>query len=256
MRNPWVRLSMALGVAGCAAVACLCPGAMVSPGDVRQGHRQIAGDCLSCHAPFRGAPPERCVSCHPVDRIGLGASRATGAAETSKPKVPFHQHVQDDGCAGCHTEHRDSSFVGGDATFSHACLKPFVQRDCGKCHAMPRDAAHTGVVGACDGCHATAKWSPATTDHKKYFRLDPKHVTACATCHPGGDYRKYTCYGCHQHSLDRVEKKHQRVNVVNLDSCMQPQCHSRMAGDKVRGGPSRRGGPRPPPAGPRRGEGD
>ena len=35
--------------------------------------------------------------------------------------------------------------------------------------------------------------------------------------------KEYSCTGCHEHSLDRMEKKHREEGVTNLDRCRR--CH-------------------------------
>jgi len=227
MTRAWEVLWVLLGMAVCAVPVFVWPNAMLSPGALRAGHRQLAGDCLKCHSPFRGAPADRCLSCHPVDQIGLaGAGDGTGPR---KAKTPFHKHLIEEDCNACHVEHGDVAVGRTEITFDHESLWTTAQNACALCHPMPQDMAHRGLVRNCEKCHGTAQWSPATCDHRKYFRLDRDHRAECVTCHPGGDLKKYTCYGCHEHSPNGMRREHREERVTDLDKCAE--CHGRRGGD-------------------------
>jgi hypothetical protein len=61
----------------------------------------------------------------------------------------------------------------------------------------------------------------------------------CATCHVDNDYKKYTCYGCHEHTLANVTRKHRKhvkERIQNFENCVQ--CH-RSVHDKPREGRER-----------------
>ena len=66
-------------------------------------------------------------------------------------------------------------------------------------------------------------WKPATFDHARYFRLDRDHAVACATCHVGNDYARYTCYGCHEHTPARVRAEHAEEGITAFEHCVE--CH-------------------------------
>jgi len=57
---------------------------------------------------------------------------------------------------------------------------------------------------------------PATFDHNQYFVLDRDHNARCVTCHLGNDYKRYTCYGCHEHTPDNIRREHIEEASVNL----------------------------------------
>ena len=56
-------------------------------------------------------------------------------------------------------------------------------------------------------------------------------ATTTRTCHVNNDYKKYTCYGCHEHTLPNVTRKHVKERIQNFENCVQ--CH-RSAHDKPR----------------------
>jgi hypothetical protein len=223
MKNSWMWLGLVLGIATCAALVCLFPATMASPGGLRQGHQDLAGDCLKCHKPFQGAPRENCVACHQVDKIGLVAVQGKASAATRPRKAQFHQHLQEQDCVACHPEHRDSAVNVAEPQFNHQLVNAAVRGDCPKCHQAPKDVAHRWIATDCDGCHTNTEWVPATCDHRKTFRLDSDHKPNCRTCHSYGDYRKFTCYGCHEHSAAKVERKHIKEGIRDFQKCAQ--CH-------------------------------
>ena len=76
----------------------------------------------------------------------------------------------------------------------------------------------------CADCHKTTAWKPATFEHDRYFRLDGDHRASCVTCHTEpGNYKKYTCYNCHEHSPARIIRKHEKEGIFNYQNCMK--CH-------------------------------
>jgi hypothetical protein len=73
------------------------------------------------------------------------------------------------------------------------------------------------------------RWKPATLDHDKLFVLDADHNAPCATCHTGGDYSRYTCYGCHAHRPDPVRARHLEEGIQNFENCVR--CHRSARGE-------------------------
>ena len=69
----------------------------------------------------------------------------------------------------------------------------------------------------------------ATIEHQKEFLVKYPDAKAklgkCSTCHENrANYKQYTCYGCHEHSRDRVLRQHRgEVRTTNLDDCIR--CH-------------------------------
>ncbi|EWS58946.1 hypothetical protein Y695_04654 [Hydrogenophaga sp. T4] len=54
--------------------------------------------------------------------------------------------------------------------------------------------------------------------------LDRDHNASCETCHKNpADYRQYTCYGCHEHTLANVREEHEEEGIRNFDNCVK--CH-------------------------------
>jgi hypothetical protein len=93
---------------------------------------------------------------------------------------------------------------------------------------------HAKITGNCSQCHAQNAWKPASFDHEKSFVLDQNHNVECATCHVNNDYSRYTCYGCHEHTLQNVLREHRDEGIRDLDHCVR--CHRSADGEGGEGG--------------------
>mgnify|MGYP000088079899 FL=1 len=121
----------------------------------------------------------------------------------------------------------------GNLIPAHSAL----QTDCFACHAPLRDAVHKAPKLACSTCHQPAGWKPATFDHNRFFALDKDHNTACTTCHLDGLYKRYTCYGCHEHQQAKIIAAHREEGMINIEKCAR--CHRRAEGEVEREGEGR-----------------
>jgi hypothetical protein len=75
MKRPWIWVVIVANLIGLIVLAFVYPSAMVSPGPLVPAHAELEGNCFACHAPFRGATPDRCVACHVVADIGVQTTR-------------------------------------------------------------------------------------------------------------------------------------------------------------------------------------
>jgi hypothetical protein len=215
---------------GVLLLAIFRPEPMLAPGPVKPAHAAIADDCFACHTPFKGAVAERCITCHAPARIGLFNTRGKRLAGG---KAAFHQQLTTPDCLACHTDHAGPALTGhSPATFHHDVLKPAVRGQCATCHAAPATTLHRQfATTSCATCHATSAWKPAHFAHDRLFRLDRDHNVACTTCHVGGNTRRYTCYGCHEHQPARVLAEHREEGVRgNIDNCAR--CHRSAEGER------------------------
>jgi hypothetical protein len=205
------------------ALAFIYPHLMVSPGALKRGHTELTQDCFACHQPWRGAVSERCVTCHAVQDIGLRTTK--GIPVTHKiPKTPFHQELVEQDCVACHSGHQRPKLTHRRLKpFSHALLRPVVSDRCEGCHKGPSDNLHRQNQSNCKTCHVQDHWKPTTFAHDKGFVLDRDHDTKCATCHTNDDYSRYTCYGCHEHTLEKMRKKHVKEGIADFENCVS--CH-------------------------------
>lgn len=188
-----------------------------------------------------------CMVCH-VDHVGPQKSSRGNKRFSHSLLRP----VTRDRCAACHAApqndlHRDLSVPCGrchrqdgwkPAAFDHALLAQSELARCETCHKAPGDRLHRQVNGRCTSCHVPRAWKPSTFAHDKAFVLDADHNVSCAACHEGDDFRRYTCYGCHEHTPSRVRAQHEGEGGRNLDNCVA--CH-RGAHGNGEGGSSRDG---------------
>ncbi len=222
-------LTALVAAAGLAAA----PRVALSPGDLSSGHAKLENRCFDCHTPGRGTPRAKCVTCHALDRIGSDAASA-------EPRVTairaMHRSFAAVACGECHTDHAGRGRTLATRRFSHELLSPEVRARCATCHdtRLPTDALHRQTAAECGSCHTTTAWKPATFAHDRYFVLDRDHGVECRTCHDQPtDYRRYTCYGCHEHTPARMRAEHREEGVRELDQCVR--CHRSADDDEGRG---------------------
>ncbi|HIJ82827.1 MAG TPA: hypothetical protein HPQ00_01340 [Magnetococcales bacterium] len=178
-------------------------------------HRPITSPCSQCHrqdkwkpAQFRhdqlsAAEQELCTDCH----------------KNKIPTDPLHRQVSSQ-CNQCHGKDKWKP-----AKFKHDML-PITKRErCIDCHQhkLPADPMHRHLSTPCGSCHTVTHWKPATMDHKPWFELDKNHLVACVRCHPANNYKAYTCYDCHEHSVEKIRSEHAEEGIRNYERCVQ--CH-------------------------------
>lgn len=225
-----------------AVLVFVYPNLMVGPGKLIPGHKQLETDCFACHAPLAGADSARCVVCHKQADIGL---LSTTGRPVVKPltTTPFHQKLLNQDCVACHSDHAGVRRFRAQGHFRHSLLEAKTRAECQTCHKSPKDSLHQQITGNCSQCHSQEKWLPATFDHNKYFELDRDHNARCVTCHLVNDYSRYTCYGCHEHTLDNIRRKHVKEGIRKFDDCVE--CHRNANEHDIRGeGGSRNRGDR------------
>ncbi len=211
--------------------------------------------CISCHkvadigvVTTKGAPvvdkktkvpfhqkllDQDCVACH-SDHVGVAKYRIShkfshGLVDTpireecigchQKPTDPTHGQVSEK-CSQCHSTDKWTP-----ATFDHQLLKDAEREQCVSCHKgkVPTDKLHNQVSDNCGQCHSTDKWKPATFDHAKLFVFDRDHDVKCTVCHTTADYKKYTCYECHEHSPRKIREEHEEEGIREYENCVA--CH-------------------------------
>lgn len=231
--NRFLKFVLAANLIVLAVLSFTYPHLMIGPGKLISGHKQLNVDCFACHKPLIGATSERCVNCHKPLDIGR---LTTEGLPIAKPlaSAPFHQQLISQNCISCHSDHAGVKRYKQHGHFNHALLKLDTREQCQDCHKPPDDNLHKQIADKCSQCHTQDKWVPATFDHNKYFVLDRDHNTRCATCHVRDDYKRYTCYGCHEHSKPSIRRKHIEEGVRDFDNCVK--CHRSANEDDIQGG--------------------
>ena len=223
MKRPWLLVVIAANLVVLVALAFFYPHLMISPGGLVSGHAEIATDCFACHAPWRGATSDRCITCHALPDIGLRTTKGATLPQRIL-KMSFHQELIERDCLACHSDHQGPKLTQRSRKpFSHALLRPAIQQRCEGCHKAPVDSLHQKILGNCKQCHSQERWRPATFEHDKLFVLDRDHNVSCVTCHTNNDYSRYTCYGCHEHTQAKVRAEHVEEGIRDFENCME--CH-------------------------------
>lgn len=189
----------------------------------------LSTDCMSCHVGHHGAKTSASET-KPFshDLLALDV-RSQCTACHSKPVDRLHQTLTGN-CNGCH-----NSKAWKPAQFSHERLTKAALSQCTTCHRKPNDTLHRQFEGSCANCHSTKAWEPVKFNHDRYFVLDRNHRTDCVTCHTaskdpktGNGFERYTCYGCHAHTLANIRAEHAEEGIRNISDCVR--CH-RSAGE-------------------------
>lgn len=237
MKRTGILVLVVAVLLGVLALSFVDPRRMLSPGPLVKAHAHLASDCFACHAPFRGADPARCVACHALPDIGLrttqGMAIPARAGSPGLRKTAFHQQLITQDCMACHSDHAGPALERRSrVAFSHELLRAPVRERCETCHAAPDNPLHRQIDAGCARCHQVKAWTPASFDHKRFFQLDRDHDTRCLTCHTGGDFSRYTCYGCHEHRPDKIRREHQEEGIKDFENCVA--CHRSAHGEPRR----------------------
>jgi hypothetical protein len=229
MKGRWSWLVITANLLALVGLAFVYPAAMVSPGPVVPAHAAIAFECNACHVPFRGVSPAQCGKCHAPSDIGVRTTTGSLLREHAE-RPAFHHQLTEQDCIACHTDHVGATLgQRSKKPFSHALVRADTRERCASCHTAPKNDLHRGLGVSCAQCHTTERWKPASFEHGKFFELDRNHAVACVTCHTENNYKRYTCYGCHEHTPDNIRAKHEEEGIGNLDNCVS--CHKSSHGE-------------------------
>jgi hypothetical protein len=230
MKGRWLKFVVAANLIALLVLAFIYPHLMVSPGALVQGHAELATDCFACHAPWRGAASDRCVSCHAPADIGLRTTQGVAVVQgvpasapvTLRPtRAAFHQQLIEQDCMACHSDHAGPQLTQRSRKpFSHSLLLAGVRDRCDSCHVRPTDRLHPNLTAPCGTCHTADRWKPATFKHSL---LAPAVLNNCQSCHqaPTDALHRQLQGNCQQcHSPERWKPasfEHQKYFVLDRD---------------------------------------
>jgi hypothetical protein len=201
----------------------LFPKEAVAPGDLLENHSRLEDNCLSCHTVFFGPSGGKCLQCHTPEKTNVFNEKINIINVEKKP-LSFHYKLTANSCVTCHKEHKGRFVKSHAVQFSHEIIGIEEPNNCTACHQRPVNYIHQQASQNCTKCHDTSNWTSAEFDlHTAYFKFDRDHKPGCITCHPGSNYKTYTCYGCHEHSEQKIERKHIEEGIPNNKNCAE--CH-------------------------------
>uniref|UniRef100_A0A832I8V6 Cytochrome c7-like domain-containing protein n=1 Tax=Eiseniibacteriota bacterium TaxID=2212470 RepID=A0A832I8V6_UNCEI len=207
--------------ADCSACHARRAGAERTLGPARVALRPVAARCEDCHADPHagrfaagGARPRAggCLACHGMEAFAPSGFGIAAHAASGFPLEGAHRAAP---CSGCHEGLRAAPAASSRAGAPVRALGfEVVKRACADCHRSPHGGqfAARRDRGACDGCHGTDAFVPASRfDHARdaAFRLEGAHARArCSACHAAARdasgearvvYRPLPtrCRGCH-----------------------------------------------------------
>ncbi len=157
------------------------PHEMINPGGLSTGHQELRQQCLACHAPLQGIKPEKCLTCHKLDKIGVVTVAGNPVSEP-RTVTPFHEALFTKDCLTCHTEHKGRQTERSFTHFSHDLLMESVKDNCVQCHQfqVPEDPLHNQMKARCALCHSTSGWQIVNFDHS-FLKSVPR--VKCVSCH-------------------------------------------------------------------------
>ncbi len=206
------------------------PHAMINPGQLVEGHRQLDNECSACHDAFRGISTTKCISCHQLENIGKD-STAPAQDRQLKEKILFHDKLVVKECTNCHSDHQGLHPPVGVARFNHEFLSPPDQGKCSSCHNRPEDKLHQLFTSECKSCHTTADWKKGASFN--HGLLSVNALNNCSSCHakPQDNMHNFTqenCTSCHDTSHWKPSTfDHSRYFVLDRDHNVKCEtCHT------------------------------
>jgi hypothetical protein len=180
--------------------------------------------CADCHEDIhRGEFGYRCETCHLSKSWDNRRRMWDQHAATLFPLTGAHATAD---CGTCHS---------GEAPFQYA-LTPV---DCIDCHldeyvnTSDPDHQTAGFPTDCLLCHGTSSWDVLRfPQHDPWFPINSGthqgEWDSCSDCHTTpGDFTEFECTGCHAHSFDEMEEKHDGVDDYVWVSSECYSCHPR-----------------------------
>lgn len=180
-------------------------------------HKLNNQECTSCHTDHIGIHPSQKFSNFKHDILEKAIINNCNSCH-AQPADKLHLLVPPT-CGNCHS----TTDWKINVTFKHEMIFAIDKNKCESCHQKPKDDLHEFFDASCNRCHTTLKWKPSTFDHSAYFGLDRDHNVKCNTCHINNNFSKYTCYGCHEHSQNKIIQEHNEEGIFNITDCAS--CH-------------------------------
>jgi hypothetical protein len=149
--------------------------ALWAPGHLSRYHTDVT-TCRSCHEPFQGPTPQKCLSCH---------SRANFAARSEPAVTRFHADIIQKArpCLMCHVEHRGvlALITTGALNNPHGefIFRVTSATSCSDCHMLKSVDGEKRMI-----LLSNSRVSHIIEEGEGAHRLG--HFSRCLNCHRGG----------------------------------------------------------------------
>ena len=149
--------------------------ALWAPGHLSRYHTDVPS-CGSCHEPFQGPTPQKCLSCH---------SSADFAARSEPGVTRFHAGIIQKGrpCLTCHVEHRGvmAAITTGALNNPHGefIFRVTSATSCSDCHMLTLVDGEKRMI-----LLSNSRVSHIIEEGEGAHRLG--HFARCLNCHRGG----------------------------------------------------------------------
>ncbi len=181
-------------------------------------HKSLTNqECSACHTDHIGIDPDKSINKFSHELISGTAINNCTDCHTI-PNDNKHLKFKPE-CKSCHSINKWSDLQ----SFKHELIIENELNNCSTCHNNPGDEFHSVLTENCIVCHSTVKWKPSTFNHSSKFQLDKDHNAKCITCHTNNNYKKFTCYGCHEHTVENILSEHNEEGINNIEDCVS--CH-------------------------------
>jgi hypothetical protein len=193
--------------------------------------------CAECHLNAASYAQFTCIDCHDHNQPDMnnGHDGVQGYAYNSPSCFACHPTGSKEGSFN----HATSAFPLTGAHGTTACVKCHINGYtgtsalCFSCHAANYNQSTNpnhltaSIPTACETCHSTTAWVPATFNHSKVYPLTGAHATIagnCFACHQGNYVNTpNTCAGCHMPNFNATTNPdHAGINIPT--DCIS--CHT------------------------------
>ena len=152
--------------------------ALWAPGDLSRSHTDVT-PCRSCHEPFRGPTPQKCLSCHSSEKFAVRSE-----PDVTRFHVDIIQKAQT--CLKCHVEHRGvlASITTGALNNPHGefIFRATGATSCSDCHMMEPGEGKKSMI-----LRSNSLVNHIIEEGEGAHRIG--HFSKCLNCHRGGQLK-------------------------------------------------------------------
>ncbi len=149
--------------------------ALWAPGHLSRAHADVSS-CRSCHEPFQGPIPQKCLSCHSLEKFVIRSE-----SDVTRFHTEIIQMAQP--CVTCHVEHRGvlAAITIGTLHNPHGefIFRATGATSCSDCHVMDSGEEEKKM-----SLRSNSRVSHIIEEGEGAHRIG--HFAKCLNCHRGG----------------------------------------------------------------------